>query len=338
MTVGTTHISNAFTPNGSQTDFNFTFRILNITDLEVSIDDVIQSSSLYAVILNDSGVGGTVSFLVAPTGTAGEILRVTPKLQSADFGLVSKLNTDELEGVLDRLMLIIQELSVGVVGPQGPQGIPGDPGDVTGPVSSTNNALALWDGTGGNVLKDGPAPTPNGNFLKVVGGVWTSSTPPSAVVPSGACMLWPFDPAVVAIPTGWVECKGQSVTINTVSRTAPDPRGKYLLCGTTDDAGSSGYTGSTVRPGTIAGTLTHQHTQQGTVTSANKASGGNVNVSNLNAANPPVGGGNVGAANNYSVTGTSHNHDVTLSGNTAASTEASRAIEVALILIIKVDE
>lgn len=327
MTVGTTHISNAFTPNGVQADFTFSFRILATTDLEVKVNSVIQSASLYSVILNSSGVGGTVSFLVAPAANAGTntITRVTPKLQAADFGLVSKLNTDELEGVLDRLMLIIQELSVGVVGPQGPQGPQGTPGSVTGPGSSTNNALALWNGTGGNVIKDGPAPTPNGNFLKVVSGAWVSATPPSALVPSGTCALWPFLVGTVPIPTGWAECKGQSVTINGATRTAPDARGKYLLCAAEDDTGSSGYTGSTVRPGQIAGTLTHQHTQQGTFTSNNKSPGGTVAVQS---------GSGVTVVNGNM----NHNHDVTISGNTAASTEASRPVEVALTLIIKVDE
>lgn len=44
--------------------------------------------------------------------------------------------------------------NTGPAGPTGPQGPPG-PGDVNGPASATNNAVALFDGTTGKLLKDG---------------------------------------------------------------------------------------------------------------------------------------------------------------------------------------
>lgn len=48
-------------------------------------------------------------------------------------------------------------------------------GDVVGPASSTANAVAIYDGTTGKLLKDGPAPGTNGNVLTSNGSAWTSS-------------------------------------------------------------------------------------------------------------------------------------------------------------------
>ena len=53
--------------------------------------------------------------------------------------------------------------SASITGPSGtqtisftiPRGDKGDPGSVTGPASSTNNRVVVWDGTGGNKIKNG---------------------------------------------------------------------------------------------------------------------------------------------------------------------------------------
>lgn len=48
--------------------------------------------------------------------------------------------------------------ATGPTGPQGPQGPAGDgSGDIVGPASVTADTAALWDGTSGNLLKQGPA-------------------------------------------------------------------------------------------------------------------------------------------------------------------------------------
>lgn len=50
-------------------------------------------------------------------------------------------------------------------------------GDVLGPASATSNALAVYDGGTGKLLKNGPAPGPLGNMLISDGTNWTSGTP-----------------------------------------------------------------------------------------------------------------------------------------------------------------
>ena len=48
-------------------------------------------------------------------------------------------------------------------------------GDVLGPVSATANGIALYDGTTGKIIKDGPAPSTLGNVLTSNGTTWVSS-------------------------------------------------------------------------------------------------------------------------------------------------------------------
>jgi hypothetical protein len=48
-------------------------------------------------------------------------------------------------------------------------------GDVVGPASSAANAVALYDGSTGKLLKDGPAPGTAGNVLTSTGTSWVSS-------------------------------------------------------------------------------------------------------------------------------------------------------------------
>ncbi len=139
---------------------------------------------------------------------------------------------------------------------------------------------------------------------------------------------------MVAIPTGWAHCNGQTVTINGVSRVTPDTRGKYVLGASTDDTGSSGYTGSTVRPGTISGTKTHDHANGGGADVSIAALSGTVTTTSFGAA---AGAFGLAVSGTYSLSIANHNHTATLTGSTQASTESARPIEAALLVIIKVD-
>lgn len=56
----------------------------------------------------------------------------------------------------------------------------GATGDVVGPASATDNAVAIFDGTTGKLLKNGVAPGTTGNVLTSNGTTWTS-----AVLPAG---------------------------------------------------------------------------------------------------------------------------------------------------------
>ena len=52
-------------------------------------------------------------------------------------------------------------------------------GDVLGPVSATSNALALYDGTSGKLIKNGPAPGTAGNIIVSNGTTWASQAFPA---------------------------------------------------------------------------------------------------------------------------------------------------------------
>ena len=55
-------------------------------------------------------------------------------------------------------------------------------GDVVGPVSATTNAVAVYDGTSGKLIKVGPAPGAVNNVLVSNGTTWTSGSAPSSPV------------------------------------------------------------------------------------------------------------------------------------------------------------
>lgn len=75
-------------------------------------------------------------------------------------------------------------------------------GDVLGPVSATNNGIALYDGTTGKIIKNGPAAGTAGNILVSNGTTWASQAPPAV---SGS---------VTATATGSIG-NGQFVVLNT---------------------------------------------------------------------------------------------------------------------------
>ena len=342
MTVSTTHVENTFTGNGATTAFAFTFHTLDTTHIEVLVNDVVQSTNDYAVSLysdQEANPGGLITFDTAPAAAAEiTIKRVTPLTQDVNFPLNARLNTGQLEGVFDKLTLQLQEAKArtqGEQGEQGPTGPQGAPGAVAGPVSSTNNALALWNGTGGNTLKNGPAPASNGDILQVVGGLW-AATAAVADIPSGAMLLW--DTNAAAVPTGWDLCDGRTVTVNGSPYVTTDTRGKYLMAAAAEDTGSSGYTGSTVRPGVISGQKTHQHANGGGVTIDTAYATGTVTISNLGITYGAAAGFNPAAAGTYNLSINGHAHTGSLSGNTGASVDSARPIEAAFLLIIKVDE
>jgi hypothetical protein len=58
----------------------------------------------------------------------------------------------------------------------------GDAGDITGPVSSTDNAIARWDGTSGNLIQDSSVLIADDGTLTTTGGVGIGVTDPSEVL------------------------------------------------------------------------------------------------------------------------------------------------------------
>lgn len=342
MTVSTTHISNTFTGDGSTKLFNFTFHAQSESDIVVTVDGVIQVGG-YTVKLNsnqEQAPGGWITFTTAPADEAeGEIERQTPIVQGLGFDLDSKIDTKKLTGALDRIVLMLQEAKLrnqgpqGVAGPTGPQG-PG--GDMTGPGSPvTAGSLAVFDGTTGALLAEGPAPV-DGAILKGSDGQWIAD---SQIIdlPSGLISLW--DTNMAAIPVGWEPMDGRTVTINGISKVTPDTRGKYIVAAAQSDTDSSGFTGSTVRSGTVGGTKVHTHPIGSGVVTIQNASPTGIATSSSSAYVPGEGAasGSFAPSGTFPVSGLTHNHNAVLSGNTQANQEAVRPIGISLICIIKVD-
>lgn len=113
MTVSTTHISKAFTGNGSQTVFTFDFQVLSASHVQVKLAGVVQVAG-FAVAINRkqaTSPGGTVTFSVAPANAVAVLAeRVTPRTQEVGFTHENRLNTVALETVFDKLTMIAQEI------------------------------------------------------------------------------------------------------------------------------------------------------------------------------------------------------------------------------------
>lgn len=115
MSITTTHSKNTFTGDGAQTIFTYTFAVIVTTpSLSIYLDNVLQvaGTTVAANSNQETSPGGTVTFSPAPAnGVAIRIERDNPQTQLADFPLEAKLNTVSLEAVLDKAIMIIQELN-----------------------------------------------------------------------------------------------------------------------------------------------------------------------------------------------------------------------------------
>lgn len=249
MTVSTTNNYVTATGNGSSTVFPYTFRMLDVSHMVVTVDNVVVPSG-YTVSINSNGVGGNVTFTTAPANLAEIILeRSVPITQGLDLEIEEQLPEGEIEDAYDKLTVICQQLqdqldrsftlnivdalgvSLQLPAPaagkliawnaagdalentDGTPGPPGEPGSMTGPATSilnriasfnntvgtlvkdsgilatdvvlgpataTNNAVPLYDGATGKLLKNGVAPGALNNVLKSDGTNWVSGSVPSS--------------------------------------------------------------------------------------------------------------------------------------------------------------
>ncbi len=119
----------------------------------------------------------------------------------------------------------------GETGPQGPKGDPGS-GDVTGPFSATSNAVALFDGTTGKLIKDSTKLLPSGDVVgttdtqtltaKTLSGAVlndgyteevfaVSGTTPALSPTNGSIQTWTLTGN--STPTAGTWAAGQSITL-----------------------------------------------------------------------------------------------------------------------------
>lgn len=373
MTVSNLNDRDSFEGDGAQTVFAFSFRCVDDTHVHVFINSMEQFAG-FKVKRDISGVGGTITFTVAPAnGVLGDIIRQADLLQNDGLGVNDSLNPQTLENMIDKLTIIAQQFSSDFAGvvrlaasidpnsvdtllPDYTAGYligwdidsqslrsvspitafndlaPTDiqiNGDVFGPASAVNRAVALFDTTTGKLLK-GLASAGTANQVLTSNGAGADptfkdipATPPASpfVMPSGSIM---FFASAAHIPAGWVQMTGQTVTVNGASFVTPDTRGHYLMCASTNDTGSAGYTGCT--PGSVAGSQQHSHSQSGTFTTASSGTlGAGINVA-----------AGVGSTVKQNTT-LAHTHTVSISGNTGSMAVANRPLQVALLACIKVD-
>lgn len=77
MTVSVTSAYSTGTGNGSATVFSFSFRCKSAAEVAVYEDGVLQNSG-FTVVVNSNGIGGTVTFTVAPANGVAVLIASSP--------------------------------------------------------------------------------------------------------------------------------------------------------------------------------------------------------------------------------------------------------------------
>lgn len=103
----------SYNGNGATVDFAYDFPIDAKTELRVLLAGVLQTEGThYTVSGVGEAAGGEVSFVTAPeTGTDNVVIeRVTPATQLIDLPAAGPFLSAAIEGALDKLTKLIQEL------------------------------------------------------------------------------------------------------------------------------------------------------------------------------------------------------------------------------------
>src|SRR6478735_4595448 len=113
MTVPSDTVKAFANGNGVTTVFFFTYALLLPTDLEVWVNDVLVNPSQYTVFINANGIGGSVTFITAPSSGTNNVLlyRVVDYLQLTHFPNESDFNQISLEDTVDKLAMGEQQLN-----------------------------------------------------------------------------------------------------------------------------------------------------------------------------------------------------------------------------------
>lgn len=112
MTINSATNKVIYTANGVLTDFDFTFKTFQASDIQVYLDDVLQGSG-YSVTLNsdqETSPGGTVIFDVAPADQTNiTIVREVPLSQNVDYQPYDPFPANTHEAALDKLTMQNQQ-------------------------------------------------------------------------------------------------------------------------------------------------------------------------------------------------------------------------------------
>lgn len=110
MTVETTTARWRYPGDGSSTNFAYTNKITAALDLLVYLDGSLQGSG-YSVTNVGVVTGGGVIFDSAPAlGVQIDIVRLVPAVQGARLPIGGPFPALKVEGMIDRLMLVVQDL------------------------------------------------------------------------------------------------------------------------------------------------------------------------------------------------------------------------------------
>ncbi|MBQ3695643.1 MAG: hypothetical protein II938_01565 [Alphaproteobacteria bacterium] len=141
-----------YVANGTLTSYTFPFAIFHADDINIYLDDMLQSSSNYQVTFSTTQAGGTITFDVAPaTGKKITIVRQLSIERTSDFqeGGALRANTlnDELDYQIACQQQIAENLNRSMVLP--PYAADNDL-DLTLPTPSAGKAI-IWNNAGTNL-------------------------------------------------------------------------------------------------------------------------------------------------------------------------------------------
>ncbi len=139
MTLSTTLNRISYTAGAADVTFPYTFKILATTDLDVYVDEVLQTSG-YTVTGAGDPTGGNVVFAVAPGVSTVLIVRNTPLTQSTDYTEGDAFPAASHEDALDKLTMMMQDLEYRVAAVEAL-------GAVAGTHTGADNAAVLTDST-----------------------------------------------------------------------------------------------------------------------------------------------------------------------------------------------
>jgi hypothetical protein len=233
MTITTTNNRNEFVGDGSTTVFTYTFAAISTADVDVYLDEVIQTTG-FTKTLNANGVGGAVTFSTAPGNNVDVlILRDVAMTQASDLPAESNFPEVTVENALDKLTIIAQQLleqlgkalqipltalntvtttlstitalyvlrvnatATGfelVTPTEALAAFTPGAGDVAGPGSSTANTIPLWTDTTGTSLSAGIAA---GSAAQVLTSNGAGVAPTFQTIP-------PVTPSVIPSGTIWM--------------------------------------------------------------------------------------------------------------------------------------
>ena len=131
-----------------------------------------------------AGVTGSAQYqIINCTGNPATTLTITAPATSKTYLVINQTSTSQsviLRGAGPTTGVTIASGDKALVAWNGSDFVRvGSNGDVVGPASATNNAVAIFDGTTGKLLKNGVAPGTNGNVLTSNGTIWTSAALPA---------------------------------------------------------------------------------------------------------------------------------------------------------------